>query len=80
MVTLIFLFSALACSYSSRRKARACILLFACSETADDFKILEAVMNAFVHCKFATCFLQIPHVRIVIFQLWNVDNFNDVTD
>ena len=48
-------------------------------------------MNAFVPCKFAAHFLQIPHVKIVLvesivrylfafFQLWNVDNFNDMTD
>lgn len=90
-VTLIFLFSALACSSSSSRKARVCILLFASSETADDFKFLELVMNAFVPCKFAAHFLQIPHVNIVLvesivrylfafFQLWSVDNFNDMTD
>ena len=47
-------------------------------------------MNAFVPCKFAAHFLQIPHVRVVFvvyvrylfafFELWNVDKFNDMTD
>ena len=70
-------------------KVRACFLLFECSETAVDFIFLEPVMNAFVPCKIAANFLQIPHVRIVFvesivkylfafFHLWNVDNFNDM--
>ena len=40
-----------------------------CSTTADDFKFLESVMNAFVAGNFTAHILQIPHVRIIFKEL-----------